>query len=542
MEQGEDPSLSEYISLVWKKKWLFLIVACLVFAIGIFAILTIPIIYRSTGIVQVEQQEIPEQWVNSTVSTAAADRIQAIGQRVLTTSNLSAIIKKFDLRSSYSNSATLDELIAETRSNFSVEPIQSSSQRGVIAFRISYDSESPEVALNVANELVDLYLTENLRSRKQSVTDTRRFLEEEADRIELQLAEIEDKISSFKKNHQGALPEFQNVNLSAYERVEQQIGTIDRTLQSLEERRTVLEASLDSTLRLLTIDSNDLTSQTETDPVVARLQELRPEYVRLKTRYSEAHPDVVKIVREISSLEQQIAEKQEEETSEEDGNTVAPLEDTTLIRLRNDLNAALIEQRSLRQRRGELVTKLDELEKKINKSPEVEQEYRALNRDYENLQTKYNDIRNKQNSARVSESLEAEQKSERFTLIEPPRLATFPHSPNHKKMFLLAVGAAFISGLGSVLGLNFIDSRVRNISSVGAITKVPVLTTVGYIESPIDRRRRIRNFILIILTIAVIVALAVYFYDKYPIPVNEIFPEQVVSNAEKILEKYGLLK
>ncbi len=56
-----------------------------------------PPTYRSTGIILIEQQEIPTDFVRAAISSYADQRVQTISQRVMTSSNLLAIINKFDL-------------------------------------------------------------------------------------------------------------------------------------------------------------------------------------------------------------------------------------------------------------------------------------------------------------------------------------------------------------------------------------------------------------------------------------------------------------
>ncbi len=51
----------------------------------------------SAGTILIEQQEVPEDFVQSAVSSYADQRVQMIGQRVMTSTNLLGIIRKFGL-------------------------------------------------------------------------------------------------------------------------------------------------------------------------------------------------------------------------------------------------------------------------------------------------------------------------------------------------------------------------------------------------------------------------------------------------------------
>ncbi len=58
---------------------------------------TLPPVYVSTSTILVEQQEIPQDFVASTVTAYAAERVEKIRLRAMTTDKLWAIAEKVDL-------------------------------------------------------------------------------------------------------------------------------------------------------------------------------------------------------------------------------------------------------------------------------------------------------------------------------------------------------------------------------------------------------------------------------------------------------------
>ena len=512
MKQFEDFTLREYVSVVWRRKWIFIFVALVTLIVGIFMILKLPVLYRSTGVIQVERQKIPEEWISSTVSGYADERIQAISQSLLSNDNLADLIRRYNLLSD-ADHLTMFQKVEKISGNFTIENrvAQISGTRGsiIIAFSVSYDDPSPFVARDIATEFATLYVTENLKSRTKSVSDTRRFLETESNRLKLELGEIEEKISEFKASNTGVLPEHQALNIQAYDRVEQEIGSIDQQLNALEQRSILLHSSIDSATRY--IEVNDQNTATD-DPTLERLEQLRTEYMNIQSRYSDVHPDVVSLKREIKILELQLEPVNAVSTTASvDSEILGTQDDAALIQLKTDLESAGNEQNTLRERRRVLLNKLANLEVKINKTPGVEREYSALIRDYESIQNKFNEIRARQSSARISQSLEQEQKGERFSLIQSPLLPDSPYSPNYPKMFVAAFGVSVLIGLGSLFGLEIIEGSVRNIRTLESLTGVPVLATVGYIEGGQDRRRRKRKMILWLLLLASIIAAGIFF-------------------------------
>lgn len=528
MDQDNSGDLLEYAYVFWRRKWLFVFVSTALFFLSVFIIKNLPVVYRSTGTILIEQQDIPEQWVNSTITSIAAERIQAIGQRVFTTEKLEKLIDEFNLFPELrEKNVSLDKMVLLTRENFSIDIISRSGTRGreTAAFSVSYKDSSAETARVVTEELVSLYLEENKKSRTLAATDTRRFLEAEADRLEVELADIEGRISTFKENNRGVLPEHQAINIQAYERIEQQIGNINNTLASLDEREVVLEASISSARRSLSTSRATVNpAVVETDPVL-RLNSLRSQYASLQTRYSKSHPDLISLQREIKLLEAQPS------TGSGARRTVArsSRDDAAIIQLSAELKNTIAEQNSQRDRKKELEEKLASLEVRINKTPVVEQEYRTLIRDHENIQNKYNDIRSKQSSARVSQSLEEEQKGERFTLIEAPRLATVPYSPNYRKGYVIALVLALTGGLGAVFGLEYLSGTIRSARSLELLTGLPVFATVGYIQNHSDRRHRLYKYIFAVVMLILIVLVSLYLIDIYQVKASDLHPKKLME-------------
>lgn len=549
-EQGFD--ILEFARTVLRRKWLFLLVSFLILGCGLYVITKVPVIYQSTGVILVEQQEIPTQWVNSTVTSYADERIKSISQRVLTTRNLGGIIEKYGVFRDLREHLSGEELADLARANFSIEnQLATVRDRGsgnsvsaTVSFSLSYRDPSPEIARDIATELVDLYLEENLMARSRAVTDTREFLETEADRLEGELANIEEKISKFKQENQGALPDQQDINIRTFERLEQQIADTDRDIRSLDEQRIILESSIDSARRLISAGRSTSGLAEEIDPTRERLIEAQSEYANLQTRYSDVHPDLIRLRREIDSLQSQlgadpgdtVASVNTEIVQDAGASSPDSVADAGLIRLNTELQSAIAEQASLRTLREELVAKLGRLEERLNKTPGVERDYRSLIRDHENIQEKYNDIRAKQNSARIAESLEEDQKAERFTLIESPRLPTNPHSPNYKQLIAALMGVSLLSGLGSVFALEKFDGRVRTISSVELATGLPVLATVGWIESAADRRRKILKLVLAASIIVALIAVSLYLVQYYKLTADDLNPKVIFSEIQEWLD------
>jgi len=87
----------DYFTILKRRKWALIIPFVLIVMVSSLTALLLPSIYKSTAIILIEQREIPAEYVMSSMTTYAEQRMQIIKQRVLTSQQLKSLIKKFDL-------------------------------------------------------------------------------------------------------------------------------------------------------------------------------------------------------------------------------------------------------------------------------------------------------------------------------------------------------------------------------------------------------------------------------------------------------------
>ncbi|MEE2729384.1 MAG: Wzz/FepE/Etk N-terminal domain-containing protein [Pseudomonadota bacterium] len=508
--------LDELIRIIRRRMKPALIALCVVFALSVaYAIIAEPT-YRSESTILIEQQEIPQDLVRSTVTSFADQRIQMIIQRVMTYSKLVVLIKKYDLYAEEREKEPLESVIEEMRDDIHhrmisadvVDPRSGRPIEATIAFNIGYESHSAKTAQLVANELTSLFLSENIKTRQEMADDAEAFLAEEVKRLEQKSRELEAKLAEFKELNLRKLPEMTSLNMSLMDRTEREYFDLSRQIQSLEERRVFLEASLaQQEPNAAVVGAGEQSALTP----AARARLLQNQYISYLAMYSENHPDVIRVKRELENLvgdgdfpnESAFIEKQldlyEAELATarnkygeehpdvrrlesviaafnaklkklpaDKGTDLRNADNPSYVQLATSLKTVDVELSHLKSSRAKLREKLDELEVSLLQAPTVEREYRSLSRDYENTTRKYQELKAKQLEAGLAKSLEDESKGERFTLIEPPLMPEKPVRPNR----MLIVMAGFILAAASAVGMLFILEKLdRTLRSPNAVSR-----------------------------------------------------------------------
>ncbi len=531
-------SLKDYYAIYKRRRKQFFYPLAVLITVTLLVVLLLPPVYRSTATILIESQDIPSEMVASTVTSYANERLQIISQRAMTTSNLTRIIKKYNLYSDDKDTLTTEEIIETMRDDINLNTVSADvmdprSGRPLnitIAFRLSYDNENAFDAQRVATELTSLYLKENIKERTKKATETSGFLDSEGNKLKNVIATLEKRLAEFKEKNTSKLPELIQLNFQMMDKTERDLMDVQRQIRSLNERRVLLQGDLAQINPYTNMISS--TGERILGPY-DRLKSLEAEFISKSGIYSAQHPDIVKMKREINSLRKDV--KNSSNTSilnsklriakgelaqarktysvnhpdirrlkaivtkldSDIGNikiapskSVSKPDNPAFIQIKAQLDAVTSELSSLKLMRVGLSKKVDLYESRIISTPQIEREYKSLTRDYENAVVKYQEIRAKQLQAGLAEELEKESKGERFTIIEPPQLPERPVKPNRLAFFLLGVILSFGAGIIIAAISEAIDSSIYGLKSViKAVGNAP-LVVIPYIEIPDETLKR----------------------------------------------------
>lgn len=553
---------SDYLSALRRRKVPMLVTAAVVLVIAVLVAMLLPPVYRSMSTILIEEQEIPQDLVRTTITSYADQRIQVISQQVMTRANLMQIIEKYDLYSSLRRTHTTEEVLERMRKDIKLDLVTSdvTDRRGggrttaTIAFTLSFDSASPEKAQKVANELTSLYLNENLQIRRQKAEETSSFLALEADRLKEHIGEIEGRLANFKLKNQGRLPEHANINLQMRDRAETELSEMDRQAASIEERRFYLQA------QLAQIKPNSPIMSATGERIFGpedRLRSLRAQYAGLEGLYSKDHPDMVRMRRQMEALERETALPADgseeakqlaklkadlatisdrysadhpdvvklkgliaalEKSIAESAHVPAPkpkqAENPAYLTMQAQLEGLETEARALKKHRDEVYARIALLDSRLLKTPDVEKDYLELSRDRESSVVRYREIKAKLMEAEVAQDLEKDRKSERFSLIDPPQFPEKPRSPNRPVILAIGVLLALGVGVGTVTLLETLDNSVRNSRDLSHTLAAPLLSVIPYISNAADRQKRKVPWHLVVpgaIGVLLLLLLAIHF-------------------------------
>jgi polysaccharide chain length determinant protein (PEP-CTERM system associated) len=450
---------------------------------------SIPPVYESSASLLIEAPQVAPETVGATGPQEYVEqRLQRTRQLVLTTDNVNALIKRHKLLQEDGQALSPGDQAVAFNSNVVITPqvtgvVDPRSMRDAdltYAFDVTFKASDPEVAAAVANDLAQLFVTSGAERAKADATRSIAFLSGEAERLQADLREREARLAEFRQTHFGALPENREQTLAMASDLERDLARADDDLRAVRARKDLLEAQLRDTPRDRAVI--DETGQ-EVLAGANRLEAAQRELIAALAKYSEDHPDVRRLRREIASLSAQTAT----------GSAAAPT-NPAYLQLQTQINAADVEIRQLTSRRYEIASARTRAQAAVFKSPEYEKQYTDLVRDYELIKEQYQQMRQKQASAEITAKAARADAGETYMLINPAQVPTRPAEPDRVALMFLGLVLALSGGLGIVSLLNAIDTTIRGSADIAQIAGATPLGSIPELHTTAEiRTRRLRD-------------------------------------------------
>lgn len=484
--------LEHIIDIALKRRWFILIPFCLSMIGGLYLAFTLPKIYRSETLILIEPQRVPTSYVQSVVSSDLDARISTISQQIMSRTNLDKVISDFSLYAGPEyKDMYMEDKIASMRDRISVDVTR--TKKGTDAFSISFKGTNPKIVMRVANALATYFIDQNLKVREAQAIGTNDFLEDELLSMRKRLEDVEEVLKKYRIQYMGALPEQLETNLRVLDRLQEDLSEKQASLRDVKNRLALLDRLPSSQGPL---------APAVTEENVSNPDQLRQLLISFEARYTDQHPDVVRLKKMIADLE----EKEDKEGEKTDGESgPEPASRTThtirMDEMRNQIKAlevAIAKTKKL----------LTSYQKRVEDTPKREQELMALRRDHHNIQESYNSLLNRKLESEISVNMEKKQKGERFRILDPARLPQRPISPNMKKIFALAVSAGLGTGAAIIWLLESFNSAFKNREDIESFLGLPVLASVPPLYKPKDiRLQKINQILSIFFTIICLVIL-----------------------------------
>ena len=494
MITNRELTMEDYLAMLRRRAKMILIPALLAPAVGYAVSYAFAPKFTSQSLILVEGQKVPESMVQPVVSDDLTARVVTLQQQVLSQSHLQPMIEKLYPNK---NSQQVGEMIDAIRANMTVEPVVTDlsgiggKKKGpgsspVPGFYINYSGSSAREAQQICNELTSLLLTENDKSMQAAAAGTSDVLSKGLEDAKRNLDDMDAKLAEFKKQYVGQLPGDEENNLKILMGLNSQLEANTQTLNRAQQDKSYTESMLAQQLAAWKAGQ----SSTNPETLEKTLSDLQSQLLSLQARYTDDHPDVIKMKADIAEVKQKLAEVNKAPANPADAadQKASASEPPEIRQMRVQIHQYedLITSGTRDQKR--LQQEIGVYQGRVSLSPAIEEQYKQLTRDYDNAQKDYQDLLAKRSVANLTVKMTNQSEGERMVPLNPANLPEDPSFPN--RLFFAGGGlaAGLALGLGLAMLLEFSDNSIRNEADVEAALELPILVTVPWVTTAATNR------------------------------------------------------
>jgi polysaccharide biosynthesis transport protein len=542
--------LTEYSALVRRGKYFIVLPFVIVLLLGTAIAFRLPPVFQSQVRLFYMQAQMPEWLEMKTVNMYMEAMLVFLEALAISPANCAKMIRDLNLYPDLIDTVPIEDLIEKMRSDYANKPQYTTvagkagrPEEVMTGFTVSFNHADPNKAFQVINVLATQFIENFKQFREGFAGQTSSFFEDERERLKVEIAELDRKMTVFKQENLLVLPEVFQSNFRMGELLRQKVFDIDQEILRLRAQQRNLEANLTTVSPMLSmagISGERIVTPDE------QLAAMRVQLDLLLSTYSEKHPDVIRTRNEIRGLENILAQRASGESGE--GATVAGSQDyyfnpaggqgaynPVYVQLVSQLEGIKLDIEGLREEKREREKEMLQYEERIGQALLIEKEYVMLQRDLDNAKRRYNELSDQVLKLESAEQMERREMGGRLTIGSPPSFPLRPIKPNRLLIIVGSALAGLALGVGGLLGWDFLSRTVRTPEDVAQLTPLPVFAEIPLLSQ--DRNRRMqrisKNAVRIGAVVTIIVV--VFLIDAFFMKVDVLFVKIVDIIRRKIL-------
>lgn len=497
-------SLGDFSTVLWRRKWLLVLVAAAMLQASWLVIKKLPNLYESRA-----QLAILTKPSDETQSLAA--QLAALSQRAVSRESLEPLIKTYKLNKGDEDlEATATRLRKEIKVETKLRQFYPEFPETIL---ISYRHTDPAIAKQVVADMVANFTDTNESLRQQAAKEIKD--------IEMQLSELEDPLGKISSQRLATL---RSQTSSGGGAVTEDPRILRRALLSdinaLNDKQFQLEKQLalqqqqiseqQTLAKTATVVPGGATANSSYGVLITNKAELDAQVKEFEKQYTNENPKLKQARAKLQELNFQI-EKMERSAPGPQALAATP-EGRELRGLERELEKQKTElaitQRNLESKRQELANLPTTVPTTAASSngpsvpdPTMDAEYERLSKRYIRLLDKQEALHQAQNNLHIGPNLNL------FRVIDPAFLPSKPAAPNRMLLKLIALGLSLVAGLLTVALLEARQFfRIQDERDVEYYLGAPVMGLIPETLTPVEhslvRRQKFTRVALVVIIVA----------------------------------------
>jgi uncharacterized protein involved in exopolysaccharide biosynthesis/Mrp family chromosome partitioning ATPase len=358
-----------------------------------------------------------------------------------------------------------EKAIQQVSKNMHVEALRKSN-----VIQITFESQSPELARNTLQGLIDSYLEHHVQVYQTG--GSYEFFKEQTENLSSELEATEEALRTFKNTaNVGALAEQRSVTIQQYGDLQRQIRDVDTQLAASEATVYYLERTLGQTPQTIPMEQVTGRPNYFMDNARLRLLELRLREKELLTKYSENSRQVRDLREQIRRAEATVGDEQPTRTERKTGIN------SSYQQLELDLLQERARLASLQKQKEALSKQVAATQEDLRLLNDTEMKLAQLERRRAIVEQNYRAYVDKLEETRISQGLERE-KISNIAIVQPATMPILPTKPNKTLTLTIGLFLGLFGALALSLTSEHLDHSIRTPEDVQEKLQLPSLGSI----------------------------------------------------------------
>lgn len=481
---------------MWKFRWPGLVVAWVTAIVGVVVVMKIPDQFEASARIYVDTDSILKPLMAGlTVQPNVEQQIGMLSRTLISRPNLEKLIRMADLDLRNAGKNDQEALIEKLSKGIEIR-----TAGGLNLYTMSYRDSEQDRAKRVIQSMVSIFVESGLGTSRKDTDAAKTFLNEQIKTFEARLEEAEARMKEFRLRNIATQSADGKDAATRLTEANAQLQAAQLQLREAEFARDAAKQQLAmergqganiATQSLL----QESTINVSTPELDGRIGELKKSLDALMQRYTDQHPDVITTKRLIKDLEEQkkreMAELRKVAMAQAAAAGPGPTATGSLAvqELARVVAGAEVQVAALRARVAEYGARAAAAREALKSAPQIEAEAAQLNRDYAITKKNYEDLVARRQSAVMSGELDVASGVAEFRLIDPPRVAPKPVSPNRMLLLPGVLALALGAGVFFAFAATQLRPTFANGEDLRKLTGLPLLGVVTLLRTEDDKRR-----------------------------------------------------
>jgi polysaccharide chain length determinant protein (PEP-CTERM system associated) len=475
-----------YARRLWRYKWLSIGLAWLICVIGWPVVSLIPPKYESTARIYVNADQLLTPLLRGiAVDDNPLRQVEFLQRTLLSRPNLEQVIHLSDLDLSSQgkrSESDREDLLRRLTKEVVITPQTAN------LMTLTYRDKIPAVAKNVVQALLTVFAENSTGSNRKEMENAKRFLDQQIQAYEGQLRAAEKRRAEFHEKYIELLPGLSG-GVPRIDGGRDAVAKLKLELEDAQAKRNSLLQELEAVPKVLSLDAAGpqvIIAGKATGPV-GRLEEARSKVEELRLRFTDQHPDIIALQRQIVELEARAAREIANPGDRAGGRKMQianPVYDQVKVRV-VEAETTLA---SVKRRLTEAEREQGALEQKAQATPGVQAQAQDLDRDYATKKKSFEDLLQRREQTRIGEAADTTADKIQFRIVDSPQIPAIPAAPNQPILLSGVLVGAIAAAIGVPLLLLQFDRSFTTVATLRTLG-LPVLGSVSWLVFPDGRRR-----------------------------------------------------